>query len=136
MNLIGRKLFDQTFYFLHRSLDVRAARHQAIASNVANADTPDYRAKDLPFQKILEHSAQGADAAKIMRTHPDHLPNPNDRFLSSDFSGEIETDSSSAGIQIEKEMAKLAENNLMFQSSIQALIKKIEVIKYVISETR
>jgi flagellar basal-body rod protein FlgB len=136
MNIIGRKLFDQTFHFLQRSLDVRAARHQVIAGNVANADTPDYQAQEIPFQKILEGSARGADDAKLMRTHPGHLPNPNDRFLSSDFYGEIETDSSSAGIQIEKEMAKLAENNLMFQSSIQALIKKMETIKYAISETR
>ena len=136
MDLIGRKLFDQTIQFLNRSLDVRARRHQLISSNVANADTPDYHAKDLPFKKILERSIQGADTIKIMRTHPNHLPNPKDRFLSSDFHEEVETDPSSAGIQIEKEMAKLAENHLMFQSSIQALIKKMEAIKFAISETR
>lgn len=136
MNLIGRKLFDQTIQFLSRSLDVRAARQQLISSNVANADTPDYHAKDLPFKKILERSIQGTDAVKLMRTHPNHLPNPKDRFLSSDFHEEVETDPSSAGIQIEKEMAKLAENHLMFQSSVQALIKKMEVIKFVISDTR
>ena len=136
MNLIGRKLFDQTLQFLNRSLDVRAARHQLISSNVANADTPEYQAKELPFKKILERSIQGADTAKIMRTHPNHLPNSRDRFLYSDFHGEVEVDRSSAGIQIENEMAKLAENNLMFQSSVQALIKKMEAIKFAISETR
>jgi flagellar basal-body rod protein FlgB len=136
MNLIGRKLFDQTIQFLHRSLDVRAARHQLIAGNVANADTPDYQGKELPFKKILEQSLRGAESIKIMRTHPHHLPDPKDRFFSSDFDGEIEVDPSSTGIQIEKEMAKLAENHLMFQSSVQALIKKMEAIKFAISETR
>lgn len=129
-------MFDQTIQFLNRSLDVWARRHQLISSNVANADTPDYHAKDLPFKKILERSIHGADALKIMRTHPKHLPNPKDRFLSSDFHEEVETDPSSAGIQIEKEMAKLTENHLMFQSSVQALIKKMEAIKFAISETR
>jgi flagellar basal-body rod protein FlgB len=117
-------------------LDVRAARHQLISSNVANADTPDYQARELPFKKILERSIQGAEAATLMRTHPNHLPNPRDRFLSSDFHEEVEIDRSSVGIQIENEMAKLAENHLMFQSSVQALIKKMEAIKFVIAETR
>ena len=121
---------------MHRSLDVRAARHQLIAGNVANADTPDYEAKELPFKKILEQSLQGTEPARIMRTHPNHLPNPEDRSLLSDFHGEVETDPSSVGVQIEKEMAKLAENHLMFQSSVQALIKKMEAIKVAISETR
>ncbi len=38
--------------------------------------------------------------------------------------------------QIEKEMAKLATNNLMFQAEVQALLKKLEALKLTISEGR
>ena len=40
----------------------------------------------------------------------------------------------SSGVNIDQEMTKLAENNLQYQSAVQALTKKLETIKYVISD--
>ena len=48
-------------------------RHQALASNVANADAPGYKAKDVQkpdFRKVLDASVSALAAA---RTHPSHL---------------------------------------------------------------
>ena len=56
------ELLDNTMQLLHRSLDLRSARQRVIASNLANEETPGYRANDLQF-------AQQLQAAQIGRAH-------------------------------------------------------------------
>jgi flagellar basal body rod protein FlgB len=48
----------------------------------------------------------------------------------------METQPNSDGVSIDREMAKLAENNLMFQAGIQSLMKKFEALKVTITEGR
>ncbi len=130
--LIGKKLFDKTMSLVQRSLDIRASRHQTLSSNVANAETPGYVPKDLPFQKVFERYLDSSSTIPLEKTHPKHLPE-EDPPVPQDFSAEVETDSE---VDIDQQMAKLAENNLMFQAGVQALIKKFEALKNTISETR
>jgi flagellar basal-body rod protein FlgB len=131
--LIGKKLFDKTMSLVQRSLDIRASRHQTLSSNVANIETPGYVPKDLPFQKIFERFLDNSSTIPLNKTHDHHLPAEDPPFP-QDFSAEVETDSGS--VDIDQQMAKLAENNLMFQAGVQALIKKFEALKNTISETR
>ena len=131
---IGKKLFDQTMGTLNRSLDVRTARHRVLSSNVANAETPNYAPKDLPFQKILERATENSSAIPLRKTHPQHFPEPG--ILTSEWSAEVESQAGGEGVNIDQEMAKLAENNLMFQAGVQSLVKKIEALKMTISEGR
>lgn len=131
---IGKKIFDQTMGTLNRSLDVRTARHRVISSNVANAETPNYAPKELPFQKILERATESSAAIPLRQTHPQHFPEPV--ALTSDWLEEVETQPGQEGVNIDQEMAKLAENNLMFQAGVQSLVKKIEALKMTISEGR
>ncbi len=49
------KLFDATTGRLERSLDVRLVRHNVLAGNVANVDTPGYAPKDIDFQATMLH---------------------------------------------------------------------------------
>lgn len=133
---IGKKLFDQTMGVLNQSLDVRTARHRVLSSNVANAETPNYASKDLPFQKILERSTENSSLISLRKTHPQHFPEPGSSVMTTDWSSEIETQTSEEGVNIDQEMAKLAENNLMFQAGVQSLVKKFEALKITISEGR
>ncbi len=131
---MDKKLFDKIIALVEKSFDIRAYRHKVISAKVANVRTRGYVSKDLPFQKVLERYLEPPSAIPLAKTHPGHLPpaEPGPR----DFSSEVEGDPSSGGVNIDEQMAKLAENNLMFQAGIQALIKKFEVMKTVISETR
>jgi len=131
---IGKKLFDQTMGTLTRSLDVRTARQRVLSSNVANAETPNYAPKDLPFQKILERSVESSSAIPLRKTHPQHFPEP--LSLTTDWADEVESQPGGEGVNIDQEMARLAENNLMFQAGVQSLVKKIEALKMTISEGR
>jgi flagellar basal-body rod protein FlgB len=119
-------LFDRTFGILARSLDLRASGHKVISSNIANAETPDYRSKNIPFQRILERSIGHSPNIILTRTHPDHLL--------GGFETAVEMESSPEVVNIDQEMAKLAENNLMFQAGVQVLVKKLEALKVTIIE--
>ena len=121
-----RQLFDRTIHFLERSLDLSTSRHKILSSNIANAKTPNYIAKDIPFQTLLERSANHASTLLLEKTHPDHF--------TQSFGGEGLIESSLEGVSLDQEMAKLAQNNLMFQSGVQALVKKLEALKVTIIE--
>ena len=130
--LIGKTLFDKTMSLLERSLDVRTSRHQVLSGNVANAETPKYVAKDLPFRKILEQSVENSYTLQLKKTHAKHFP--EDQSLYRDFTSEIEP--TGKEVSIDEEMAKLAENHLMFQAGAQALMKKLEALKSTIADLR
>lgn len=130
---IGKTLFDKTMGLVQRSTDIRAARHRVISGNVANVETPDYHSQDLPFQKVFERSLEGPSVLPLKRTHPRHLPAREEGR--NDFSRDIEV-APIPGVDIDQQMANLAENNLMFQAGIQSLIKKFEALKVPLTETR
>jgi flagellar basal-body rod protein FlgB len=122
---MGRRLFDRTIELVGRSLDVRTSRHKVLSNNIANAETPRYFSREIPFQKILEHSL-GDSSMDLKRTHPGHF--------SANFETGMEAEPTWEEVSIDQEMAKLAENNLMFQSGVQALVKKLEALKATITE--
>ncbi len=65
---------DTLFNFHHAALDVRASRQQLLASNIANADTPGYAARDLDFRKALSDALSGENkAVTLARTAPAHV---------------------------------------------------------------
>jgi len=131
--MIGRKLFDRTIGMVQRTLDIRGARHQVISGNIANAETPDYVARDLPFQKVFEKSLEGPGFLNLKRTHQLHLPLHQE--TTTDFSRDIER-ASTPGVEVDQQMANLAENNLKFQAGVQALIKKFESLRVSVTEVK
>ncbi|HEX4583974.1 MAG TPA: flagellar basal body rod protein FlgB [Burkholderiaceae bacterium] len=66
-----------TLDFQAAALSLQAQRAKVLASNIANADTPNYRAKDFDFGQALTQATQATtqtqSAAAVARTHPAHL---------------------------------------------------------------
>lgn len=60
-------ILDQAFTPLAQALELRAYRQQILASNIANADTPGYRAKDLNFRAALAAETGGPNKALPLR---------------------------------------------------------------------
>lgn len=120
------KLFDQTANFIQRALDILTVRQKVISNNISNSESPNYLAKEIPFQKILSRSISELSPIALQKTHTNHL----------DFETEISITPQplAEGVEIDHEMAKLAENQLLFQSGIQALLKKLEALRLAIQE--
>lgn len=69
---------DAMFAFHQKALDLRTFRTQVLASNIANADTPGYQARDFDFQRALTEATgrrdgTSAPTAGLVRTSASHL---------------------------------------------------------------
>ena len=101
-------------------------RSEVTQGNIANVDTPNYRPKDLIFERELER------ALPLKKTDSRHIDprEPSSRFKvvnSPDYSGY-----DSNKVNLDKELAKLAESNLMIRAINEALRKEIGKLKLVI----
>jgi flagellar basal-body rod protein FlgB len=66
---------DDALGFHEASMRLRAQRPQVLASNLANADTPNYKARDVDFRKALASALSASSGAVGMtQTHSAHLP--------------------------------------------------------------
>ena len=65
---------DELLGFHQTALNIRAYRQQLIASNIANADTPNYKAKDVDFQAALQGAINKATPSQgLATTNPNHI---------------------------------------------------------------
>ena len=64
------KLFDSALGIHERALDLRGQRLEVISRNIANADTPHYKAQDVDFKRVLNDAQAGRS---LSTTHAGHL---------------------------------------------------------------
>lgn len=132
-------LFDGTIFLLGQVLNIQSARHQILAANIANADTPGYRAVDLVFEEEFRNALLTSRGTGLVKTHPKHF---SQVFSLTPLRGRpAPTGITSMGIDrntvdIEQEMVKLAENSLMYEATVQMLIRKFRGLKEAIREGR
>jgi flagellar basal-body rod protein FlgB len=132
-------IFDRDFTLLERSLDFRARRNGVLAGNVANIETPGYKAKDLVFEKALGEALKSHEPSPLNVTNPRHLDGrtatPLSRvqprlIQSANAVGSVDGNS----VDLEREMAKLAENQIAYQSLAQMISHKFLQMRIVIRE--
>jgi flagellar basal-body rod protein FlgB len=103
---------DASVSMLEKMMAVASYRHKLLASNVANADTPGYRAKDISFQTELNRAISGSQGSyNVYETMP--------TMLSRDGNS----------VNLDVEMTKMAETHLLYNSAAQILAMKIRMMK-------
>ena len=115
--LVRHLIFDKTrIPLLNKVLNVSALRHRAISNNIANANTVNYRRKDVDFASYLR--AQVVKPRVVgMRTDPRHLPVGNPDPSEPPRIYEPDPGPNTTGINnvdIDMEMANLAQNHLLY----------------------
>jgi flagellar basal-body rod protein FlgB len=112
-------IFDRTMQLLERSLDLRGARQQVIAANIANEETPKYRATDLNFGQALANAQQGKLPITLVSTHQQHIgPTGFQRVvgrIEEVPAGDLPLDANS--VNIELEMAKMSDNAQQYNTA-------------------
>ena len=125
------KLFDRTSELLQANLDRRGTAQNLMSRNLANVDTPGFRGTGLEFEKQLRAAMEGGVLPPSMtRTNPRHLPVEPPRPMDS-----AAPEYKDIGpVQLDVEMSKLAENNIMFNAMVQLLNKKYTLLKTAIAD--
>lgn len=110
-------------YGIHaQALAVQQQRLSAIAGNIANTDTPNYRAKDIDFASVLAKSAApaGAAAGGVQRTHARHMTLDNVGGMATP-TPRPGTQPSADGntVELHREQAAFADAALRYRASVQ-----------------
>lgn len=130
MNVKNMSEDQLTYNLLKKSLDATSLRSKAIASNISNINTKDYKRKYVTFEDSLK---QSVDDLELKTTDEKHLN------YGSEY-GEIkmETDNSSSmredgnNVDIDNEMVNEAANTLMYNALINQVNSRLSMEKYVI----
>jgi flagellar basal-body rod protein FlgB len=111
---------DNYFFFHTQALNVRTERQQMIAANIANADTPHYKARDIDFGKALQGALAGrGEGLALARTSSGHLPG-----LAAATSPELmfrtETQSAVDGntVEMDVERAQFSDNAIRYEAGL------------------
>jgi flagellar basal-body rod protein FlgB len=120
---------DKLMGFHEKAMQVRTERMEIIAGNLANANTPGYKAKDLDFQKVMQ-SAQFARQHNLVRTNETHLKgsmqgsgNVQYRIPNQPDTG----DGNTVDVQVERN--EFMDNSLRYQAGTDFLSSKIKGMK-------
>ena len=133
-------IFNRTMQLLHRTLDLRQARQRVIASNLANEETPGYRATELNFQDSLQAAQRGKGLVTLSVTQGRHIGPRGDSVqqvtgkLDSVPAGDIPLDANS--VNIELEMAKMSDNAMQYNSAASIMAIRFRQLMGAIREGR
>lgn len=128
-----RWLGGVTFAALERALDAAALRHQVVANNVANANTPGFKRGRVDFEASLQEALRRVDEAG----RP-----PGGELLVAAVRPTVERETGTAqrndgnNVDIESEMALLAQNALWYQALARQLSLRIGLLRLAASEGR
>lgn len=107
------------------ALQLRAERTEVLARNIANADTPGYKARDLDFHAVLQAqtAAAGKPQAQVQRTHNNHLQDDVVSGSAAELGYRVPLMPSLDGntVEAQVEQAEFAQNALQFQASLRFL---------------
>ena len=117
-------------------LDYSAKKQQVITSNLANSETPGYRAKELSFNDVFQNELQASGSLRLTRDN--HLGGTPSLVRDA----EIEEKANHAlgrdgnNVDLDNEMTQLAQNVLKFSVVSRLYQQKIQLIKYSLREGR
>ncbi len=120
---------DKAFLFQEKALGLRAHRQQVLAGNIANADTPNYKARDFDFSAALKEAVAGRNAGdlRLATTSSRHLSGGAARGP-AELQYRSETQSSVDGntVDMDVERAQFAENAVHYEAGLTFLTGRIK----------
>lgn len=113
---------DQEFNFSQKALNLRTYRQELLASNIANADTPHYKARDIEFKAALD-SALGKTQGGVLGltlSSPGHLQPPETNRFGAElkFRGEEQASVDGNTVNMDVERAAFAENAIHMEAMV------------------
>ena len=121
-------LFGGMMPVLERGVDLAVMRQKLITSNIANEETPGYKARDIDFQKEL-NKVLNKGSLTMKGTHSSHF---STNAPTTGAGIQIQTEKGVGDgidgntVSLEREMVKMAENKLRHDAAMALLSKKFE----------
>lgn len=120
-----------------QAMNLRTQRHQVLASNIANADTPNYKARDFSFENAMHNAMAGrSDTIALATTTGAHLPGSS---LSGAASLQYRKETQSAvdgnTVDMDVERSQISENAIQYQIVSQLISEKFKGMRSALAST-
>lgn len=130
-------LFDRIHNGMGKVLDLRSQQSAMTAGNIANTDTPNYKAKFIPFDELLK-TTMGTDNMAMKQTRSTHLAGMHGTVSDPQIE-EIEAppwalDGNS--VSLEREMVRLKSNALQYSAVTKGITKRLGMLRFVVDSNR
>ena len=114
--------FDKALGLHEQALHVRRQRTEVLAANIANADTPGYKAKEIDFRDALQNAK--SKNVGVGKTHAAHMNGSKQASSYEQYrvSEQPSLDNNTVDIQLEK--AAVADNSVRYQATVTFLSRK------------
>jgi flagellar basal-body rod protein FlgB len=127
-------MFDNLFGIHERALLLHGQRIGVLATNMANADTPNFKARDIDFREVLAGTGDSA-SLPLRATQPAHLavndggPGAGALKYRNPFQASLDGNT----VEMPVEQAAFSENNVRYQASLMFINSKIAEMQFVIA---
>lgn len=121
---------NEDFRFFQQSLSLRAQRQEVLSSNIANADTPNYKARDFDFKAAMQNAMEGSKRlpdTSLTLTSARHIPakavsdGPTQMLYRLPYQPSLDGNT----VDMDIERVQFADNTLHYQSTMQLLTGRI-----------
>lgn len=126
---------EASLQFHQQALGLRQQRHQILASNIANADTPNYKARDIDFgselKKAVEQGRAGGGGLSLTRTSERHLEGQAAATPSQGLLYRVPDQPSLDGntVDMDRERTQFADNAVRYQAALTIINSRIQGLK-------
>ncbi len=124
----GFQLFDGVNTGVERVLDLRMAQTTLVAGNLANADTPGYLAKEIPFKDLLSEVMESAIGGA------EDLPDPNSVEVAERDA--LPTDLDGNSVDLEQQAGVMASNQVLYNALSTGVSRRLALLRFAASDGR
>jgi flagellar basal-body rod protein FlgB len=122
---------DNALSFQHQALSLRANRQQVLAANIANADTPNYKARDIDFAAALKNAVagRGNGALEMARSSGRHLGGSGDVGPSTLlYRKEVQASADGNTVNMDVERSQFAENAIQYEAGVAFITHQLRMM--------
>jgi len=119
---------DNAFAFQSKVLALRGYRQQVLASNIANADTPNYKARDIDFAAAMRQAQSSVGGVGLTKTSAGHMDGNNTSIagVKPMYRASVQPSIDGNTVDTNIEQAQFSENALQYMSTLQFINGKIQ----------
>lgn len=131
---------ENTFHFQQEALSIRNQRQEILASNIANADTPGFQARDIDFaselKKNMENGRAGVNGIQLTMTSERHIPIKPSHRLEADLLYRVPHQTAMDGntVDMDMERSNFADNSLKYQADVTFINAQVKSMMSVLQQ--
>jgi len=123
---------DATFRFYEDAANLRAHRQQLIASNIANADTPQFKARDIDFKTALQGASSSTGTARLITTAPNHISSPAGGTVGGEpllYRAAVQGSVDGNTVDMDVERNQFADNAIHYEANLTFISDQIRTMR-------